>query len=338
MHDNISANLRTPEQIIQAIFALDLEVVKQLLRDKEDGEGWTTDQANYYEMEYKQFLALSVKYPEADISPSRNVDAFWHAHILNTRKYARDCENTFGYFVHHEPGLRDGSAEEKSRYENSFQLFSTLKQREFSVMDTAEATAAEGAYCGLSSPLQADKAAYCGLSENVRLSNAAYCGRGPARQPVNAAYCGLSKNAQGNEAAYCGLSAPEKKAGAAYCGLSKPKAAYCGLSVQGGAEEAAYCGLQSPAEKSQVAYCGLSSPDTRVAAYCGLSHSRDGEIVAYCGLQSLVKSEQAAYCGLTVSEGNEKAAYCGRSAAKAEEETAYCGLALHGVTSPQQVN
>ncbi len=229
MRDNTSATLRTPEQIIQAIFALDLEVVKQLLRGKEDGEGWTADQANYYEMEYKQFLALSVKYPEADISPSRNVDAFWHAHILNTRKYAKDCENTFGYFVHHEPGVRDGSAEEKSRYENSFQLFSTLKQREFSAIDTAEAPATQAAYCGLSSPLQVDKAAYCGLSESATLSDAAYCG--------------LSKNAQENEAAYCGLSAPEKKAGAAYCGLSKPRAAYCGLSVRGAAEAAAYCGL-----------------------------------------------------------------------------------------------
>jgi hypothetical protein len=41
-------------------------------------------------------------------APSMDVDTFWHYHILDTMKYARDCEEVFGYFLHHFPyvGLR----------------------------------------------------------------------------------------------------------------------------------------------------------------------------------------------------------------------------------------
>src|SRR5690606_32149242 len=121
----------------------------------------------------KQFLALSAKYPDADISPSKNVDAFWHAHILDTRKYARDCEAPFGYFIHHVPGARAGSVEEKARYEKSFSLFAQLQQQEFAVTETTQA-----AYCGRSG--QKDEAGYCGLASHTETNTAAYCGRSPA--------------------------------------------------------------------------------------------------------------------------------------------------------------
>ena len=189
MRDTTHMGKKSQEQIVEAIFALDLENVKQQLRDKEEGEGWSVDQANYYEMEYKQFLALSVKYPEADLSPSKNVDAFWHAHILNTRQYARDCESTFGYFMHHEPGTRDGSAAEKSRYEKGFQLFGELKQREFS---------------------------------SIEMSSAAYCARAPQVQSESAAYCALSTTGTIDQAAYCALQLPRNMEKAAYCALQLP--------------------------------------------------------------------------------------------------------------------
>ena len=160
MCDITSAAVKSTDQIVQAIFALDLEIVKQQLRDEEDGEGWTADQANYYEIEYKRFLALSVKYPEENISPSKNVDAFWHAHILNTQKYARDCEHTFGYFLHHFPSARDGASNEKAQYEASFNKFQALKETEFS---SHGSMAQKAAFCGLQSTKGGERAAFCGL-------------------------------------------------------------------------------------------------------------------------------------------------------------------------------
>ena len=99
---------KTSEQMVEAIFALNLDPIKMKLMDAKEGQGWTSAQADFYEQEYKRFLALLAKFPDDVIAPNTSVDKFWHAHILDTVKYAQDCENVFGYFLHHYPyfGLR----------------------------------------------------------------------------------------------------------------------------------------------------------------------------------------------------------------------------------------
>jgi hypothetical protein len=54
------------------------------------------------------------KFPNEGAAPLFDVDIFWHYHILDTLKYAADCENVFGYFLHHFPyvGLRGADDEE----------------------------------------------------------------------------------------------------------------------------------------------------------------------------------------------------------------------------------
>lgn len=54
-------------------------------------------------LRYRQWLALKKCLPEAELVPSKDIDDFWHEHILDTRKYVRDCEDLFGRFLHHEP-------------------------------------------------------------------------------------------------------------------------------------------------------------------------------------------------------------------------------------------
>ena len=70
--------------------------------------GWDLEYAKIVEIEYKKFLTLCLEYPKNAIVPSLEVDKFWHYHILDTMKYAEDCENIFGYFLHHFPyfGMR----------------------------------------------------------------------------------------------------------------------------------------------------------------------------------------------------------------------------------------
>ena len=96
------------EKILAAIQALDLDPIKVKLMDPEEGQGWSREYVNQMAIEYKRFLTLSVKYPEETIAPSKDVDKFWHGHILDTMKYAEDCQNVFGYFLHHFPyfGMR----------------------------------------------------------------------------------------------------------------------------------------------------------------------------------------------------------------------------------------
>ena len=72
------------------------------------------------ELEYRRFLTLMKKYPHEQTSPLVDVDMFWHYHILDTMKYAADCEAVFGYFLHHFPyvGMR-GEEDEGAFCRNS---------------------------------------------------------------------------------------------------------------------------------------------------------------------------------------------------------------------------
>lgn len=93
---------------MHAIAALDLEPIKVKLMHEESGEGWSLERANAVEFEYRRFLFLMKKFPNEQTAPLVDVDTFWHYHILDTMKYAVDCDVVFGHFLHHFPyiGLR----------------------------------------------------------------------------------------------------------------------------------------------------------------------------------------------------------------------------------------
>lgn len=89
-----------------------LEVIEELnlsrIRGKlmlpiPEGKGWTLEQTDNAEKLYKRFLTLCIKYPQARLVPSKFIDEFWHMHILDTKKYAEDCQEMFGEFMHHYP-------------------------------------------------------------------------------------------------------------------------------------------------------------------------------------------------------------------------------------------
>ena len=103
-----STQRKTLDQTIAAIEALDLTPIKFKACRQEDGYGWSAGYADQMEVAYKRYLILHAKHPDLTLAPEQDVDRFWHMHILDTRKYAADCETTFGYFLHHFPylGLR----------------------------------------------------------------------------------------------------------------------------------------------------------------------------------------------------------------------------------------
>ncbi len=97
----------TKSEAIDAINNLDLTNIKIKLISK----GFTKEQANITEMWYKRFLTLRVNYPGEKLVPNEAIDEMWHTHVLDTRKYAKDCELIFGEFVHHNPAY--GNHDEK---------------------------------------------------------------------------------------------------------------------------------------------------------------------------------------------------------------------------------
>jgi hypothetical protein len=82
------------------------------------------------ECEYRQFLYLIVCNPGQTVVPwSHDLDDFWHEHILNTEKYAQDCNAVLGGFIHHNPHLPEGSPPHAKAFAATRQMYkSTFKE------------------------------------------------------------------------------------------------------------------------------------------------------------------------------------------------------------------
>lgn len=117
--------------MVEAIFALNLDLIKRKLMDKSAGHGWTRRQADHNEVEYKRFLVLLAKYPDQSIAPSTEVNKFWHGHILDTMKYAEDCDAVFGYFMHHFPDFGTRGEQDAANLVGAFMNMQRLYDREF---------------------------------------------------------------------------------------------------------------------------------------------------------------------------------------------------------------
>ncbi len=211
------------EQTIAAIHALDLDAIKFKLVNTEEGQGWSRQYADHNELEYKRFLILLAKYPEAPITPSKSVDKFWHGHILDTLKYAEDCQSTFGYFLHHFPYFGMRGEEDAVNFNEAVKLTNLLYEQEFGLSADGEA------------------AAY--RAKSAEAMTAAYCARGA--EVTTAAYC--AKGAEVTAAAYCARG--DEVTTAAYCarGTEVTTAAYCARGTE--VTTAAYCAATSKRDK-----------------------------------------------------------------------------------------
>ena len=139
---NQNSRERTLAQMVEAIFALDLAPIKFKLMDKREGHGWTAAEADRHELEYKRFLTLLAKYPEEIIVPDTDVDKFWHGHILDTMKYMGDCENVFGYFLHHFPYFGMRGEQDAANLADA-----AVNTRRLYELEFGEAKAADVSYC-----------------------------------------------------------------------------------------------------------------------------------------------------------------------------------------------
>lgn len=64
---------------------------------------WTQSEAEQCCQLYKKFLWLNKKNLPRALVPTREIDEFWHNHILYTQRYTQDCMKIFGHYFHHQP-------------------------------------------------------------------------------------------------------------------------------------------------------------------------------------------------------------------------------------------
>ena len=231
--------------------ALDLTPIKVKLMHKESGEGWSRERANATEIEYRRFLYLMKAFPNEETAPSVDVDTFWHYHILDTMKYASDCNQAFGYFLHHYPYIGLRGEDDIAVQEQAGQRMRALYESTFGEPYMKQADAA---WCGRAprDVVSAGQAAWCGRAPVTAIAAAvrtAWCGRAP-EAAQETAWCGRAPAEAGaNKTAWCGR-APEVAKDTAWCGRAPVNAA---AEVQ-----SAWCG-RAPANavaEAQTAWCG----------------------------------------------------------------------------------
>jgi hypothetical protein len=100
---------------VAAVDAVDLTMINRKLRH-DDPDFWTDAVVAEAERRYRLFLALHLVHSGRTFSLDKILDDYWHAHILDTRKYTVDCELLFGSYLHHDPyfGLEDDAEWEEN--------------------------------------------------------------------------------------------------------------------------------------------------------------------------------------------------------------------------------
>jgi hypothetical protein len=277
---SLSSPGRTLEQVVAAIEALDLTPIKFKATRSQDGDGygWSPQYADRMELAYKRYLILHAKYPAMTLAPERDIDRFWHMHILDTRKYAEDCEATFGHFLHHFPylGLR-GEGDEQA-LQDAFEAMQRLYAEEFG--EPMAAAQNDAAWCSVEKP-QA-KAAWCSIEQ-------------PAGA-VKSAWCSIEQPKAGATAAWCSIEQPQAEAKAAWCSIEQPKsgahAAWCSIEQPQAQAKAAWCSIEQPAPKVQAAWCSVESPKQK-AAWCSIESPKPQ--AAWCSVETAMK---AAWCSI----------------------------------------
>lgn len=86
------------QQYTPEIDALDLSSVMARLKRDHD---FSAEDLHLAETQYRQFLQLCLD--DTGSVPTEAADKVWHYHILDTHKYAADCDAIFGEFMHHNP-------------------------------------------------------------------------------------------------------------------------------------------------------------------------------------------------------------------------------------------
>lgn len=124
------------EEIKDYIFNMDMSMIFFKMTDEESagelGLLWEEEDAAFAINQYRQYLFLIRKY-NSNISPTLAIDAVWHNHILDTRKYVQDCQAVFGFYLHHFPYFGSRDEEDRKHLEMAFENTKMLFKKEFGV-------------------------------------------------------------------------------------------------------------------------------------------------------------------------------------------------------------
>lgn len=129
------------EAALARVAKLDFTILKNKLAVE---KGWSPEYQEEVEGLYRRFLALNIVYRDRKVCPTAPIDEFWHAHILDTRAYARDCDFLFGDFLHHFPYFGMRGPDDRADLETAFNDSRTLFIHHFGIDPCGGETQARG--------------------------------------------------------------------------------------------------------------------------------------------------------------------------------------------------
>ena len=108
-----------------------LDLIKCKMNDT-PGLGLDGEEVKISVEEYRRFLVLKMENPGVMLAPTDLMDKAWHTHILDTRRYAEDCEVMFGRFLHHNPSYKgDESTERDEMLMRASEIMASLYTERF---------------------------------------------------------------------------------------------------------------------------------------------------------------------------------------------------------------
>jgi len=119
----------TLEQAKEYIYSMDFsDIINKLVVH----QGWSRKEAEDLCQIYRNFLYLNKKYDnEGPLPPSEELDEFWHAHILDTKKYRQDTMAIFGRYFDHYPYFGIDGNTDLSDLNTAFEKTKMLYEQEF---------------------------------------------------------------------------------------------------------------------------------------------------------------------------------------------------------------
>ena len=114
-------------------------------------KGWTAEKISEAIAQYAMFLFLISLYPHSSLVPSKEVDAVWHSHILQTRQYEKDTQVLLNFVVDHFPYLGLNGETDELNWKADFERTRGLLEQEFGadfLMATDSPENSESARCG----------------------------------------------------------------------------------------------------------------------------------------------------------------------------------------------
>jgi len=100
-----------PVQFDDALPALGVDLLAASYRSDTFPADWSSEAREAAHLRYRKWLGLIRRHPRVRMAPTRDIDLFWHLHMLAPVAYVGDCTRLFGYVLDHDGGFGKGDGE-----------------------------------------------------------------------------------------------------------------------------------------------------------------------------------------------------------------------------------